>query len=319
MSEVFISYKSEDRAHVRVLVEGLRRAGLAVWWDQDIAPNAPWEATIEAALRAAGCVIVCWSARAVGAQTGAKVQVEARDALNAGKLLQVLLERCEPPLFFRQYQAADLSDWRGEAGGAKFQALAQAARDVLAGKPPADFAPPARRQPPWGVLTALFVGLSGALGFIANLGGARDAACSLAALEKPCRDVGLISEAQEPAPEADPAIIRAAERSRLLGTMNGRWARGDIDPITGQPRNCSQAMTIAITKDEAGIERVQVRAVGFESSDQVETAADGVVRVNGRGANGVMVEGKYEPNGDRLVYTSGATPTTLFRCPSASE
>jgi hypothetical protein len=169
------------------------------------------------------------------------------------------------------------------------------------------------------VLTALFVGLSGALGFIANLGGARDAACSLAALEKPCRDVGLISEAQEPAPEADPAIIRAAERSRLLGTMNGRWARGDIDPITGQPRNCSQAMTIAITKDEAGIERVQVRAVGFESSDQVETAADGVVRVNGRGANGVMVEGKYEPNGDRLVYTSGATSTTLFRCPTASE
>ncbi|HXQ16422.1 MAG TPA: toll/interleukin-1 receptor domain-containing protein, partial [Caulobacteraceae bacterium] len=65
MSDVFISYKRENLAAVNRLVEGLRAEGIGVWWDQDIPPNAAWEATIEQQLAVAKVVIVAWSPAAV--------------------------------------------------------------------------------------------------------------------------------------------------------------------------------------------------------------------------------------------------------------
>ena len=50
MADVFLSYKREDAVRVRKLVDALRSSGLDVWWDEDIPPSAPWEATIEKAL-----------------------------------------------------------------------------------------------------------------------------------------------------------------------------------------------------------------------------------------------------------------------------
>jgi hypothetical protein len=133
---IFISYKSEDREAARALVTALRSDGLDVWWDQDIPPSAPWEASITHALANAGCVIVCWTKRSVDATSGAKVQVEAREALDNDMLVQVLLEPVQPPLFFRHYQAGDLSTWNGAKENPKFVALAKAARQVLNGARP---------------------------------------------------------------------------------------------------------------------------------------------------------------------------------------
>lgn len=56
MSDVFISYKRENLSAVNRLVEALRAKGVSVWWDQDIPPNAAWEATIERELAAARLV-----------------------------------------------------------------------------------------------------------------------------------------------------------------------------------------------------------------------------------------------------------------------
>jgi hypothetical protein len=36
VTDIFISYKREDEARVAPIVEGLRSAGLSVWWDRDI-------------------------------------------------------------------------------------------------------------------------------------------------------------------------------------------------------------------------------------------------------------------------------------------
>ena len=58
MADVFVSYKREDATKVRKLVGALRSVGLDVWWDEDIPASAPWEATIEKALREARAVIV---------------------------------------------------------------------------------------------------------------------------------------------------------------------------------------------------------------------------------------------------------------------
>ena len=134
MSDIFVSYKREDFARVERLVAALRGEGFAVWWDQDIPTGAPWEAAITAALDRARCVLVCWSEASAHPTGGAKVQVEARVANDAGKLIQVKLEPIDQPLFFRQWQAADLSRWSGDRKEAAYLRVVEAARSLLSGK-----------------------------------------------------------------------------------------------------------------------------------------------------------------------------------------
>jgi len=143
MSNVFVSYKREDLAAVHRLVAALRGEGVDVWWDQDIPPNAPWEATIERELEAAGRVIVAWSPASVASDN---VKAEARRARSQGRLLQVFVEACEPPLFFGERQGVDLKGWTGRATDPAFRTLLQA---VHAGTPlpgAAGEAPPQQPQ-----------------------------------------------------------------------------------------------------------------------------------------------------------------------------
>ena len=118
--EVFVSYKRENLAAVGRLVEALRAEAIGVWWDQDIAPNAAWEATIEERLEVAKVVIVAWSPAAVASEN---VKAEARWARQQGRLLQVFVEACEPPLFFGERQGVDLKHWSGAASDAAFGAV----------------------------------------------------------------------------------------------------------------------------------------------------------------------------------------------------
>lgn len=310
MSEIFVSYKREDLAVVQLLVQGLRGAGLSVWWDQDIAPDAQWEATIERELKAAQAVVVTWSPPAVESEN---VRSEARFARTQGKLIQVFVRPCAPPLFFGERQGVDLTAWNGAANDHRFKTIVEAVRAIIDGKKPphgVGYAPKKRNY--WRAIFTAGAVLSGALALLANAGGARDTVCSATpSVTEWCAARGWITQ-----PALDPTAILAAERERLLSQLNGRWARGDVDPITRQPRDCTRdVVTIAIVADAASITRVHLTAEGFESHDQVESAGDGIVRVSGRDSTGVLVEGRYEPAGDRLTYTSGGTATLLHRCP----
>src|ERR1700689_1885428 len=128
MSDVFISYKRENLAAVGRLVEALRAEGIGVWWDKDIPPNAPWEATIERELAAAKLVIVAWSPAAVASDN---VKAEARRARGQGRLLQGFVEPCDPPLFFGERQGVDLKEWTGAVSDAAFRSLLEAVRAGL--------------------------------------------------------------------------------------------------------------------------------------------------------------------------------------------
>jgi adenylate cyclase len=128
MSDVFISYKRENLAAVNRLVEALRAEGIGVWWDQDIPPNAAWEATIEQQLAVAKVVIVAWSPAAVASEN---VKAEARWARQQGRLLQVFVEACEPPLFFGERQGVDLKHWAGAASDVGFRNVLEAVRKGL--------------------------------------------------------------------------------------------------------------------------------------------------------------------------------------------
>src|SRR5256885_1592744 len=63
MSDVFVSYKAEDRRRVKPLVDDLEADGYSVWWDEQISGGTAWRHEIEAELNAAKCAIVVWSKR----------------------------------------------------------------------------------------------------------------------------------------------------------------------------------------------------------------------------------------------------------------
>ena len=68
MSEIFISYASEDRARAQMLADALSARGWSVWWDRKIPLGKSYDEVIEKALAQAKCVIVLWSAVSVASE-----------------------------------------------------------------------------------------------------------------------------------------------------------------------------------------------------------------------------------------------------------
>jgi serine/threonine-protein kinase len=132
MSDVFVSYKAEDRRRVVPLVEGLQAHGLSVWWDAQIGGGDSWRERIEAQLDSARCVIVIWSKRSVGPD-GHFVRDEASRAQRKHIYLPVLIDRVEPPLGFGETQALSLAGWKGNPSDARFRVVLDCARAIVAG------------------------------------------------------------------------------------------------------------------------------------------------------------------------------------------
>lgn len=132
MSDVFVSYKAEDRRRVQCLVDALHADGFSVWWDARIGGGAPWRQTIEAELDCAKCVIVIWSKRSVGL-TGAFVQDEAARAQRRHVYLPVTIDKVEPPLGFGGTQALSLTGWRGNRTDWRYKSVAAATEAIIGG------------------------------------------------------------------------------------------------------------------------------------------------------------------------------------------
>ncbi len=127
MSDVFVSYKAEDRKRVRPLVEALQADGYSVWWDEQIGGGAAWRHAIEAELNAADCVIVVWSNRSVGPD-GTFVQDEATRAQQRHVYVPVLIDKVHLPLGFGETQALPLTGWHGNRSDPRYQAVLAAVR-----------------------------------------------------------------------------------------------------------------------------------------------------------------------------------------------
>lgn len=120
MAEIFLSYKKEDRAVAERLVTALRAAGQSVWWDDALNPGQAWDAMIEREIAASRHVIVLWTPRSVGSDW---VRSEAHYAQDHGKLVPVMIERCELPIAFMLRQAVDLSTGVFDASNPQWQRL----------------------------------------------------------------------------------------------------------------------------------------------------------------------------------------------------
>jgi formylglycine-generating enzyme required for sulfatase activity len=141
MSEIFISYSSEDRQRVIPLVKALEARGWSVWWDRIIPPGKTYYKVIEEALQAAGCLIVLWTRTSVKSDW---VRTEAAEGERREILIPALLDDAEIPLEFKRIQAADLIGWRGEADHAGFQELIKAVAGLIG---PAGTKSPERKEP----------------------------------------------------------------------------------------------------------------------------------------------------------------------------
>lgn len=109
MSDLFISYASEDRSYVMELVEEFESQGFTVWWDHHIEPGTSFDRSIEEALDDSSCVVVVWSEYSINSDW---VRAEAAEGLARNILLPILLDDVKPPLLFRQKQAISLVDWK---------------------------------------------------------------------------------------------------------------------------------------------------------------------------------------------------------------
>jgi formylglycine-generating enzyme required for sulfatase activity len=108
MTDVFLSYKREDKAYARALAEALARRGLDVWWDVDLLPGERFTAEIEQVIERAKVAVVLWSERAIHSDY---VLDEARLAKERGILVPARLDASQPPIGFRTVQTEDLSAW----------------------------------------------------------------------------------------------------------------------------------------------------------------------------------------------------------------
>lgn len=117
MSDIFISYSSEDKSRVQDLARALEQKGWSVWWDRRIPVGRSYADVIEEALDASKAVVVVWTSTSVKSQW---VKNEALEGLNRRALFPVMLEAVKIPLEFRHVQAARLMDWQPEQEHAGF-------------------------------------------------------------------------------------------------------------------------------------------------------------------------------------------------------
>ena len=134
MTDVFLSYKAEDRRRVLTLVQALEADGLSVWWDAHVGGGDDWRDSIQQHLDEARCVIVAWSKRSIGPD-GHFVRDEATRAQRRHAYLPVRIDKVDPPLGFGETQALSLTGWSGDRSDPRYQAVLEAARAIISGTP----------------------------------------------------------------------------------------------------------------------------------------------------------------------------------------
>jgi len=128
VSDIFISYASEDRKRVAPLAETLIGQGWSVWWDRSISAGRNFDEVIETELGAARVVIVAWSRESVQSRW---VRAEAQEGLDHNKLIPVFLDEVSPPLIFRFIQAISLVAWDGKETAQNFRKLVADIGNIL--------------------------------------------------------------------------------------------------------------------------------------------------------------------------------------------
>ena len=134
MSDIFISYASQERDRVLPLVSALERTGWSIFWDRTIPAGKTWRQIIGAEIRTCRSVLVVWTENSV---TSEWVLEEAETGKRKGILIPVLLDNIEPPFGFGNIQAANLTAWNGDSSSPSFTHLVADIATILGPVPTA--------------------------------------------------------------------------------------------------------------------------------------------------------------------------------------
>jgi len=120
MSDIFLSYKREDKEIAHKIAEVIKQEGYSVWVDRIIPPGKEFYKVIEEEIKAASCVVVLWSNRSI---ESIEVKTEAKAGYKREILIPVLIEDVEQPFEFTLIEAADLVEWDGTSSHDEFKLL----------------------------------------------------------------------------------------------------------------------------------------------------------------------------------------------------
>jgi hypothetical protein len=120
MSDIFISYSSEDQDRISPLVDALKKTGWSVFWDRTIPAGKTRRQVIDSEIQGCRSLVVVWTNNSV---TSDWVLEEAEIGRSRGILIPVLLDKVKPPVGFRAVQAADLVSWNGDSLSPGFSRL----------------------------------------------------------------------------------------------------------------------------------------------------------------------------------------------------
>jgi len=132
VTDVFISYASEDRDRAGKLASALSAFGWTVWWDRKIITGQAFDQAIEHELETTKSVVVLWSKHSIASEW---VKNEAAVASERGVLVPAIIDSVKLPLEFRRKQTAELIDWKGEPSHSGFQALCEGIATTIGGTP----------------------------------------------------------------------------------------------------------------------------------------------------------------------------------------
>jgi len=107
MTDVFISYKREERAECQRIADKLKALGLNVWFDARLTAGDSFTTEIEREVRRAKAVLVLWSPGSVQSRW---VRNEADIGRERGVLCAAQLKTCDLPIEFRDIHFETLHD-----------------------------------------------------------------------------------------------------------------------------------------------------------------------------------------------------------------
>lgn len=123
MSDIFVSYDSEDRARAEPIVRAFEREGWSVFWDKgdkEYIPDDALDAFIANELDAVKCIVVLWSEAAM---TSEAVKQESQHGMLRNNLISVLIDETWLPFGVDRIGSIDLIDWDGDPNDMAYRDL----------------------------------------------------------------------------------------------------------------------------------------------------------------------------------------------------